>query len=217
MGKNLIIKGADFSENAVAHEAVEPTVFIQTAGYGPTGLTGYSDGDIYYRCSSAASALADNGLEGFFKKENGAASRMTDIGGQYAKLGNAYYQVTSTNVKAIIPYYGVKEVPFEFTIRKGYIYVDENTAPTEKTDSNAICSAIIPLTQGKHYQFYGNGSPSCNVLIVKKADGTYVAVTPNKGGARFLVDYTPSSAGEQAYFTFSIQSLTEYYWVGIVE
>lgn len=216
MGKNLIIKGADFSANAVAHEAVEPSVFIQTAGYGSGGVANYNDGDIYYRCSDSTLSLASSPQIGFFRKENDSAVALTGIEGQYAKLGNAFYQVASTDVRTITPYYGVEEVSFEPTEQKGYIYVDENTAPAEKTDSAALQSAIIPLTQGKHYQFYGNGSSSCNVLIVKKANDTYVAVTPNKGSTIHLVDYTPSSAGEQAYFTFNPSS-TNYFWIGIVK
>lgn len=214
MGKVLIIKGADFSEVAVAHEIVEPTEYINVGdNYGTNGYSSYSEGAFYFRCQNGidhqSSAIDSSAKCGLFEREDNTGVRPTLEGGEIVKIGNLYYTIGSEGYK-ITPYYGISSVPIE--LQSGaYKFVDSSTAPTVVTNT-ALKSSSVNLTGGKSYVLYGSGGSSFTLAIVKKANNTYVNL--GDGLAFNYVEYT-AEAGDVLYFSINYNASTHCF-VGVL-
>lgn len=206
MGKVLIIKGADFSEVAVAHEIVAPTVYYPVNDHiGSAGKDSYQEGDYYFRCqhglSDQDSRVAGGGA-GLFIKQNGESLRPSNLmAGDFVKIGGAYYTIEeSANLgNQIAPYFGVKAVNLIFTNGTSYKYVDSSTIPNDYT-STLLKSCQISLVAGKTYVIFGFGSGNnyYTVAIVKKSNNSYV----NLGDGQDInfIEYT-AELGDVLYFS----------------
>lgn len=198
MGKNLIIKGADFSANAVAHETLEPTVYTLVAGIGSNDYTSYNEGDVYYRCNGALSANAC----GLWKRVANDKERPNLAINSVVKINNLYYKVATEGNIYISPDYGLNKLTLSFVAGVGYLYVDEDTAPTQV--SGDIRSITTNLTASKKYVIYGVGGTTFNVAIVKHSNGKYEELTPKQAGVK-LIEYT-ALEGDTLYFSHATTS-----------
>lgn len=207
MGKVLIIKGADFSNVAVAHEVIEPTVFYPVNdNIGTAGLSSYQNGDYYFRCQHGLSNQ-NSGLtganQGIFLKNNNEAVRPSNLtAGDFVKIKGAYYtiaDVASYFGRIISPYYGVKSVGLNFTDGSAYKFVDSSTAPTN-LENSSVRKCQTNLIAGKKYVIFGFGSSSnlYTVAIIKKSNNTYVNL--GDGPEVNFIEYTAES-GDILYFS----------------
>ena len=189
MGKNLIIKGADFSANAVAHEAVEPTVYYPVNDHiGPANYSSYQDGDYFFRCQhglSNQSANLNSDNTGLWFKTNNTGIRPAELSaGQFIKIKGAYYKIEAIDYyfgQLISPYYGVKLIDVTFTSGIGYKFVDASTAPSDPLLS-AINRCQVNLKAGCKYVIFGFGSSNgtYTVAIIKKANKLYRMITTDE-------------------------------------
>lgn len=207
MGKVLIIKGADFSEVAVAHEVVEPTVFYPVNNnIGIAGSSSYQDGDYWFRCQhglSEQSATLVGNNQGLYTKQGGTAGRPSNLtAGDFVKIKGAYYTIKATDSyfgRLISPYYGVKSVDVTFTSGLAYKFIDSSTAPSDVSNS-AVQRCQVNLSAGGKYVIFGFGSSSnlYTVAIIKKANNTYVNL--GDGAEINFIEYTAES-GDVLYFS----------------
>ncbi len=213
MGKVLIIKGADFSQVAVAHEIVEPTVFYPVNNnIGSAGMAAYQNGDYYFRCQHGLSdqnAAAVGSNSGLYLKENGSTSHPSVVVGDFVKIKGAYYKFDASESyfgRLISPYYGVKPINVEFEAN-AYKFVDASTAPTEVSTANCH-KGQVALEAGKNYVIFGYGSTASpatyTVAIVKKSNNSYVNL--GDGPDINFIEYTAES-GDVLYFS-SLNNVT---------
>lgn len=209
MGKILIIKGVDFSANAVAFEPIEPSVYTDVAGVGAT-YTGYSEGQVFYRCNAAIERTGT----GLFVKTASNRERTSLAVGSKLKIGDLYYSVAGKNNIFIEPYYGVSKLDVVYTSGTGYKFVDVSTTPN--TVSGSYKSCILNLQAGKKYIIYGTGTTSSTtVAIVKHSDNSYERLENTKAGLYFL-EYT-AAEGDVLYYTNYMINSNDVYFIAIVE
>lgn len=202
MGKILIIKGADFSANAVAHEILEPTDYINIAGYGATE-TSYSVGDVFYYCNGNLT-LTNCGL--YIKTDSGKEKATFDID-TIVKINGLYFTVATAANIYILPYYGLSSLNLTFDQRKAYKFVDENTEPTEVSGDYFSC--VLNLEANKKYVICSVGSTKINVAIIKHSDGKFESLMPSQTGVKFI-EYTAID-GDKLYFSRYTTSGAKYF------
>lgn len=177
MGKKLIIKGADFSANAV--DVTAPTKYITIAGYG--SATKFSDGDYY---------ITTNTNGGIYKKVNGSGVQQTIVAEatgadneivagtffRYDTANGTYYFRAKTELPYYEPYFGLSEI----SMKAGKYYNYDGSAITDG-DSATYKRASIELFAGDVILTTAKNGNAIKALVVD-TDGTLTVPFTNTYG-----------------------------------
>lgn len=177
MGKKLIIKGADFSANAV--DTTAPTIYITIAGYGTA--TNFSNDDYYITTNTNGGIykkVAGSGvLQSIVAEATGADNEI--VAGTFLKYDTAngtYYFRVKTELPYYEPYFGLSEISMESS--KYYNY--DGSAITDGSSATYM-RAMVELFAGDVLLTTAKNGNTIKALVVD-TNGTLTVPFTNTYG-----------------------------------
>lgn len=201
MGKILIIKGANFSENAVEKIAKEPEEYYELAGFGSSA--NFAEGDYY---------INSNYRDRFYKKTAEGTTAITE-GTAFVKYREkGYYMYFDASIETIkfLPGYGLEVVDPE--VMKGIV-----TRVTEGAivlaESGGYNTYKVVIKNGESVTWATAGS-STVAVAVEKSDGSAEILSASSNIGNIV--YTNNTGEDVTIFMNNTISLATNVWIAKV-
>lgn len=203
MGKKLIIKGADFSDNALEQGTVEPTVFCTLKGVGTSNS--FSNGDYYINPN----------YPNYISHKNAQGNVVDVTESQFVKyVDKSYYMYFDNDAQPMKfrPAYGLEELEAEEDAA-GYLGVNNGNITVDTTSSGSAYKHKKYLIQpGDSVVWASKGGSKCTAAVVE--DGVARVIATNNCFAKDI--YTNNNDSEVTLYLNYLIENSPYGWVAAV-